>query len=60
MITFTYKNNNKGKMENGKWVAPVVFECVAESIEIADKLYEEKTGEKVSKTANIGLSLRRA
>lgn len=53
-MKFVYKDNSKGQWKGGKWIAPVVFECEAETILQADDLYTQKTGKDVTKQVNIG------
>ena len=50
-LQFTYCDNSN----NGK----IVFQCTAENILDADKLYEEKTGQRVEKQMYIGCSIKR-
>lgn len=57
MLLYTYKDNNKGCYENGKWMAPVVFSCLAESVLAADELFKSQIGQDARKMPNIGCSI---
>ena len=46
-------------VDNSKLERPVVFECDADNITVADELYEEKIGEKPERQNHIGCSLVR-
>lgn len=59
MTKFIYKDNSKGEYQNGKWVAPIVFSCITETIEVADKEYKIATGFDVVKQPGIGCSLEK-
>jgi hypothetical protein len=48
---YTYRDNSAGRK--------VIFECVANNILEADKLYEEKTGNNPEKQNHVGCSIEK-
>lgn len=57
MTVFTYLDNSHGQCVDGKWVAPVLFEVVAEWITDADRMFEESIGIDTAKAKHIGCRL---
>ncbi len=58
LMKFVYKDNSKGQWKvckSMKWIAPVVFECEAETISQADDLYAQNIGKNVTKQVHIGM-----
>lgn len=53
MKKYKYVDNLQGKYMKDGWFAPVVFECVADSILEADKLFLEQTKKDPCKQPNI-------
>lgn len=64
MTTFTYFDNAKqvwkiaedGK--SGAFVSPILFQCQAESIVEADKLFEVQTGLNPVKLSKVGCTVK--
>lgn len=63
MAFYTYIDNSKGEWEitpgaHAQWVTPTIFQCEAESILEADKLFEEAVGKDPSKMKHVGCCVK--
>jgi len=54
MNQYVYYDNAKGQQTSQGWLAPVLFECMAETISDADDLMIAKTGVDPRKNKYIG------
>jgi hypothetical protein len=57
MNMYTYWDNKQKTWEKDHWVSKKLFECLAESILISDKLFEEATGINPVKAPHIGCTI---